>query len=106
MSTNAILSDRDINAPINDDAKDASSKPAGPTKSLDYHRQMLQSKLSENSYVISIVCPLALMARSTLQINLLTKTLILAVENSNIFRHQTISCRRARLSCRHIRASI
>lgn len=51
MSANAILSDRDVNAPLGDDVvKDASSKTAGPTKSLDYHRQMLQSKLSEDGY--------------------------------------------------------
>ncbi|KAI9887809.1 MAG: hypothetical protein M1823_000331 [Watsoniomyces obsoletus] len=59
MSTTPILSDRDINAPVgtttSNEAKDGSSntnninKPgASSSSTLEYHRQVLQSKLSDD----------------------------------------------------------
>ena len=53
--TNQVLATRDVNAPDGSSpAAEEGEKPAaaGGPKSLDYHRQMLQSKLSDGSYVV------------------------------------------------------
>lgn len=53
MSTESILSDRDVNAPVNGgapaDAKDGASM--GPAKSLEYHRQRLNDDRANQKYV-------------------------------------------------------
>lgn len=49
MSSNmdSILADRDVNA----SAPQQGAEPTKEIKSMDYHRQMLQSKLAEDQYV-------------------------------------------------------
>ena len=52
MSSN-VLADRDINASVA--SVDANAKPAdvkADVKSMEYHRQVLQSKLDEGQYVL------------------------------------------------------
>jgi hypothetical protein len=52
MSSN-VLADRDINASVAN--VDANAKPAdgkADVKSMEYHRQVLQSKLDEGQYVL------------------------------------------------------
>ncbi|KAI9791950.1 MAG: hypothetical protein M1816_003219 [Peltula sp. TS41687] len=64
-NSNSILSDRDINAPITStsgethqqDASTTTIKASGPAKSLDYHRQMLQSKLNGDNATQKYVSP-------------------------------------------------
>tara|TARA_R110002060_G_scaffold35951_9_gene46844 strand:+ start:386 stop:859 length:474 start_codon:yes stop_codon:yes gene_type:complete len=48
MSSN-VLADRDVNASAQNKAVDMDAKP--DVKSMEYHRQVLQSKLEENKYV-------------------------------------------------------
>lgn len=47
-NTNNVLADRDINA-----SAGAKMDIKSEVKSMEYHRQVLQSKLEENQYVIS-----------------------------------------------------
>ncbi|KAI9679108.1 MAG: hypothetical protein M1829_001778 [Trizodia sp. TS-e1964] len=54
MSTNAILSDRDINTSA-PQANGQDGKPA--PKSMDFHRQVLQSKLKEDESKVQYVSP-------------------------------------------------
>jgi hypothetical protein len=67
MSSN-VLADRDINAPVA--SVDANAKPAdgkADVKSMEYHRQVLQSKLDEGQYVLiylSVLCSIFLKAKS------------------------------------------
>ncbi|KAI9843473.1 MAG: hypothetical protein M1837_006319 [Sclerophora amabilis] len=54
MPSNAILSDRDTNAPLgSSDVKDG--KPT--MNSMDYHRQVLQSKINEDSSKPQYISP-------------------------------------------------
>jgi hypothetical protein len=49
--SSAVLADKDVNA--------AAAQPAnqkGDVKTMEYHRQVLQSKLDEEQYVIAFVC--------------------------------------------------
>ena len=52
MSSN-VLADRDVNASAQNKAVDVDAKP--DVKSMEYHRQVLQSKLEENKYVSSLL---------------------------------------------------
>ncbi len=46
MSSNSILSDRDVNAPVNGNGTEDTKAVAatGPAKSLEYHRQRLNDE--------------------------------------------------------------
>jgi hypothetical protein len=67
MSSN-VLADRDINASVA--SVDANAKPAdgkADVKSMEYHRQVLQSKLDEGQYVLihlSVFCSIFLKVKS------------------------------------------
>ncbi len=51
MSSNNILADKDINAPTNIEIHNKDGGK-GDVKSMEYHRQILQSKLDEGQYVV------------------------------------------------------
>lgn len=51
MSATNVLSDRDVNV----SAPQQQASNNGDIKSMEYHRQMLQNKLEEESYVLSTI---------------------------------------------------
>jgi hypothetical protein len=66
MSSN-VLADKDINAPATNAAPADGVKDV---KSMEYHRQVLQSKLNEDQYVFSVFdTPLSNFFRSCSQIH-------------------------------------
>jgi hypothetical protein len=50
--SSAVLADKDVNAA----AAQQLANQKGDVKTMEYHRQVLQSKLDEGQYVIAFLC--------------------------------------------------
>lgn len=104
MSGNPVLSDRDVNAPVMTGTEVSVGEVKAVSKSLDYHRQMLQSRINDeksnphSSFTISLLLILIVFRADHLWEGNLERVL-------NMSLLPTISCPPARPSSRRIEAS-